>query len=382
MILKDVALQIIDGFVHNRLSMVSGCLFLSSSITPHNLITTMVPRYYQENFHFTQEETDPYKIPTKHNIRMALYWLVQGCQPGDSLVFHYSGHGSQQRSYHSDEVDGYDETLCPLDFESQGMIVDDEINATIVRPLPHGVKLHAIIDACHSGTVLDLPFLCRMNRKWDDPLIDIIFIDVGAGNMYGKIIALDLVFGKVQVVVKPFPSVVATMTKPLLIPRCQRSSPSIAAATRITCRNMERIKGSVPSGSPDLWHSLSLSGSATTNIIIYYGYIIAGATTDCVGTIRCVHEALLSMMTWQYRIQAVSLLSYRSRWWIHRVLCQLLILQHLQYSTRIFTRESFLYCRLCPKNYNSATVCVLEKMLERSTVLASDRRLACSILSE
>ena len=113
---------------------------------------------------FAEEETDPYKRPTKRNIRMALYWLVQGCQPGDSLVFHYSGHGSQQKNYTGDEVDGYDETLCPSDFESQGMIVDDEINATIVRPLPQGVKLHAIVDACHSGTVLDLPFLCRMDR--------------------------------------------------------------------------------------------------------------------------------------------------------------------------------------------------------------------------
>ncbi|KAJ7961877.1 metacaspase 1 [Quillaja saponaria] len=120
----------------------------------------------------TEEQTDPYRIPTKHNIRMALYWLVQGCQPGDSLLFHYSGHGSRQRNYNGDEVDGYDETLCPLDFETQGMIVDDEINTTIVRPLPHGVKLHAMIDACHSGTVLDLPFLCRMNRSgqyvWED----------------------------------------------------------------------------------------------------------------------------------------------------------------------------------------------------------------------
>lgn len=96
---------------------------------------------------------------------MALFWLVQGCQPGDSLVFHYSGHGSRQRNYTGDEVDGYDETLCPLDFETQGMIVDDEINAAIVRPLPRGVKLHAIVDSCHSGTVLDLPFLCRMNRS-------------------------------------------------------------------------------------------------------------------------------------------------------------------------------------------------------------------------
>ncbi|PWA53001.1 Peptidase C14, caspase catalytic [Artemisia annua] len=120
----------------------------------------------------TEEETDPFKIPTKHNMRMALYWLVQGCQPGDSLVFHYSGHGSRQRNYNGDEVDGYDETLCPLDFETQGMIVDDEINTSIVKPLPLGVKLHAIIDACHSGTVLDLPFLCRMSRNgqyvWED----------------------------------------------------------------------------------------------------------------------------------------------------------------------------------------------------------------------
>ncbi|KAL6323411.1 hypothetical protein AAG906_038980 [Vitis piasezkii] len=120
----------------------------------------------------TEEETDPYRIPNKQNLRMALYWLVQGCQPGDSLLFHYSGHGSRQRNYNGDEVDGYDETLCPLDFETQGMIVDDEINATIVRPLPHGVKLHAIIDACHSGTILDLPFLCRMSRSgqyiWED----------------------------------------------------------------------------------------------------------------------------------------------------------------------------------------------------------------------
>ncbi|KAJ4824258.1 hypothetical protein Tsubulata_031286 [Turnera subulata] len=86
----------------------------------------------------TEQETDPYMRPTKQNMRMAMYWLLQGCQPGDSLVFHFSGHGSQQRNYTGDEVDGFDETLCPLDFETQGMIVDDEINAAIVKPLPPG----------------------------------------------------------------------------------------------------------------------------------------------------------------------------------------------------------------------------------------------------
>ncbi|XP_022762414.1 metacaspase-3-like isoform X1 [Durio zibethinus] len=120
----------------------------------------------------TEDETDPFKIPTKQNIRKALRWLVYGCQSGDSLVFHFSGHGTRQIDYNQDEVDGYDEALCPLDHETEGIIIDDEINDTIVRPLPREATLHAIIDACYSGTVLDLPFVCRMNKEgfyiWED----------------------------------------------------------------------------------------------------------------------------------------------------------------------------------------------------------------------
>ena len=95
---------------------------------------------------------------------MAMRWLVSGCESGDSLVFHFSGHGVQRLDPSGDEVDGFDEALCPLDFEANGTILDDEINETLVRPLPRGVKLHALVDACHSGTVLDLPYLCRLSR--------------------------------------------------------------------------------------------------------------------------------------------------------------------------------------------------------------------------
>ncbi|KAG8368666.1 hypothetical protein BUALT_Bualt15G0069500 [Buddleja alternifolia] len=120
----------------------------------------------------TEEASNPSLIPTGNNIRKALKWLVQGCQSGDSLVFHYSGHGSQQLDFNRDEVDGYDEILWPVDYQTEGTILDDEINATIVRPLPRGATLHAIIDACHSGTILDLPFVCRINREgyynWED----------------------------------------------------------------------------------------------------------------------------------------------------------------------------------------------------------------------
>ena len=64
----------------------------------------------------------------------------------------------------NEERDGLDETLCPLDYETSGMILDDEINETLALPIPHRAKLHAVIEACHSGTVLDLPCLCRINR--------------------------------------------------------------------------------------------------------------------------------------------------------------------------------------------------------------------------
>jgi metacaspase-1 len=113
---------------------------------------------------WAEDDKDPDKVPTKYNLRQAMRWLVEGASAGDSLVFHFSGHGVQKLDTNGDEVDGYDEALCPVDFEERGVILDDDVNATIVRPLGRGVKLHAIIDTCHSGTILDLSYLCRISR--------------------------------------------------------------------------------------------------------------------------------------------------------------------------------------------------------------------------
>lgn len=67
---------------------------------------------------------------------MGIQWLTTGMRPGDSLVFTYSGHGSRQRDYSGEEVDGYNETLCPVDFRQAGEIVDDELNHRLINPLP------------------------------------------------------------------------------------------------------------------------------------------------------------------------------------------------------------------------------------------------------
>lgn len=54
-----------------------------------------------------------------------------------------------------------DETLVPLDYQSAGQITDDELHRIIVQPLPEGCKLTCVFDCCHSGTILDLPYIYK-----------------------------------------------------------------------------------------------------------------------------------------------------------------------------------------------------------------------------
>ncbi|KAK3268887.1 hypothetical protein CYMTET_22635 [Cymbomonas tetramitiformis] len=137
------------------------------------LLTTKFS-FLESNIVLLTDETkdqDPSLLPTKQNILAAMRWLVADGQAGDSLFFHFSGHGSQQRDTSGDEADGYDETLVPCDYDMSGQIVDDKINDLLIAPLPAGVRLHAVIDACHSGTAMDLQFTCRMDQggaTWED----------------------------------------------------------------------------------------------------------------------------------------------------------------------------------------------------------------------
>ncbi|KAJ2822619.1 Ca(2+)-dependent cysteine protease, partial [Coemansia sp. 'formosensis'] len=107
----------------------------------------------------TDDQRDnPRRMPTHENIIKAMKWLVSDARMNDSFFFHYSGHGNTVECKTGDEIDGHDETICPLDFESKGQIIDDDMNAIMVRPLPRGARLTAIFDCCHSASALDLPF--------------------------------------------------------------------------------------------------------------------------------------------------------------------------------------------------------------------------------
>ena len=57
-----------------------------------------------------------------------------------------------------DEDDGYDETLIPVDYKRSGQILDDTLCDELVKKMQKGVLATSLMDCCHSGTVLDLPY--------------------------------------------------------------------------------------------------------------------------------------------------------------------------------------------------------------------------------
>jgi len=99
-------------------------------------------------------------IPNQQNMLAAFQWLSSNNSPGDCLFLHYSGHGGQMPSTHGNIND---DTLVPVDYQTAGQIRDNTVYENIVKPLPQGVHLTAILDCCHSGTAMDLPYVFQAN---------------------------------------------------------------------------------------------------------------------------------------------------------------------------------------------------------------------------
>ncbi|KAG0079488.1 Ca(2+)-dependent cysteine protease [Linnemannia elongata] len=110
---------------------------------------------YQDTIMLTDDQIYEDKRPTAANIRYWMKWLVKDAEPQDSLFFHYAV---------GDETDGYDEIIYPCDYLRTGIISDDEMYDLLVKELPAGVQLTALVDACHSGTMLDLPYVYNGNH--------------------------------------------------------------------------------------------------------------------------------------------------------------------------------------------------------------------------
>jgi hypothetical protein len=90
---------------------------------------------------------------TKANILHRLTHAVREAEPGDIVVFYFSGHGSQIRDRDGDELnDLLDEIICPhdMDWATETYILDDELDL-LFSQIPHGVLLEVFLDCCFWG---------------------------------------------------------------------------------------------------------------------------------------------------------------------------------------------------------------------------------------
>ncbi len=98
--------------------------------------------------------------PTKAAILTALNNMANRAQPGDTVVFYFSGHGALAPDQSGDEGGGDDEIFLPADAAGwkgdvgsvENALRDDELQAWAQPLLSRGVKLVGLIDACHSDT--------------------------------------------------------------------------------------------------------------------------------------------------------------------------------------------------------------------------------------
>lgn len=128
----------------------------------NNIRDLLNQKYGYNNFTFLTDNTN--KKPTKQNIINELTNLLTNAAPGDSLFFLYSGHGTFSADLNGDELDGQDELIVPIDATSiNNCIIDDEFNKIIQDNLKPNVKLFALFDSCHSGSILDLKYTYNPN---------------------------------------------------------------------------------------------------------------------------------------------------------------------------------------------------------------------------
>lgn len=165
----------------------------------HNDVLNMVEylkdvhEFQDHNMTLLMDDDDGDHIdPTNQNIIRAYQDIVNASEPGDVVYLHYSGHGGKVRDDDKDEQDGYDETLIPVDFQTKGMLRDDDLLEYVIKPLKRGVFVTSVMDCCHSGTVLDLPYKFQADGSQESMEEDAGF-NFGDGNGDGNVDMDDLV---------------------------------------------------------------------------------------------------------------------------------------------------------------------------------------------
>mmetsp|Transcript_39696 Transcript_39696/g.95482 ORF Transcript_39696/g.95482 Transcript_39696/m.95482 type:complete len:673 (+) Transcript_39696:278-2296(+) len=112
-----------------------------------------------------------HKHPTHTNITESFKQLAEKSHPGDAVFVLFTGHGCRVLDSPIDETaESYDEALIPSDYEETGIIRDTLFFKTLLAPMRKGVTVTCIIDCCHTGAMIDLPYLWTTKGDKGEPL--------------------------------------------------------------------------------------------------------------------------------------------------------------------------------------------------------------------
>jgi hypothetical protein len=182
---KKKALLIGINYINTQ-NELSGCINDATNI--HRFLTTN--NFFDNNsITLMNDYEDGELYPTKKNILKQFDNLVKFAKKYKTgtvyLFISFSGHGYYVEDTNGDESDGRDEALCPVDSYKSGYITDDTIKSKLVDKLGENVKLVMLVDACHSGTIVDLKYNysilntnknCHIYNKIEDSKCDVIVI--------------------------------------------------------------------------------------------------------------------------------------------------------------------------------------------------------------
>eukprot|EP00667_Euglena_gracilis_P009399 EG_transcript_9548 len=98
------------------------------------------------------DDAEERAVPTAANLRLALQALMAGVEAGDTVVFHFSGHGSQViQADAATQEDCLHDCLCPADMDWAGnALTDEELDRALVHDCPPGVRVTCVLDCGHT----------------------------------------------------------------------------------------------------------------------------------------------------------------------------------------------------------------------------------------
>lgn len=157
-IVKGVKRALLIGinYVEDERNKLYGCINDIKNI--ENKIRVSYPSC-KEFLRLSDDQADPTKKPTRTNILEGIKWLTAGLNAGESVFFHYSGHGGLTIDRSGDEASGYDSCIYPINNGRIEIITDDELRVFLVNKMPADSKCFAVLDCCHSGSALDLRYV-------------------------------------------------------------------------------------------------------------------------------------------------------------------------------------------------------------------------------